>query len=591
MMAQHEAAVTSHPTRQQLIKQQLILSTRGTAMAALLLCILGAAWGCDREPGIIVNIAAWPDAIEQIRVRTGIDGTLGTDFYLNKGQTRFVVRVPVGSQGTVQIDAAGLDAMGCKRAVGSLTEPVPDNLSHIVERTLELQLLPASACGQDPVIFVDIAGLPAGVKRMRVRWSLGGTAKPDMFLGPIPSQFNLPLPAGSVGSVHLEAVAIDAGDCKVAAASLDVMVSGSPGYFAKVTLSFAPSSPACMFAGSTDFSTGTKPNSVAIGDFNRDQKPDLAIADEMDGNVSVLLGKGGGDFGPATKFPVGVNALMNPFSVAVGDFNRDQKPDLAVANNGSNNVSVLLGNGMGGFGVATTFSVGMGPTAVVVGDFNGDQKPDLAVANSGDGNVCILRGDGLGGFGAAANFLVGMAPYSVVVGDFNGDQKQDLAIANDGSANVSVLLGNGLGSFGTASNFLVGTRPESVVVGDFNGDQKTDLGVANYGSDTVSVLLGNGLGDFAAATHFAAGTQPTAIAVADFDGDMTLDLAVSNWDTGSLRVLLGNGKGSFAASTTNFPVGSHPISVAMGNFNEDQKPDLAITNWDSQSVSVLINQF
>ena len=140
-------------------------------------------------------------------------------------------------------------------------------------------------------------------------------------------------------------------------------------------------------------------------------------------------------FDAATSFAAGTQ----PFSVAVGDFNGDNKPDLAVANAGSNNVSVLLGNGLGGFGAATNFAAGTNPQSVGVGDFNGDNKPDLAVANAGSNNVSVLLGNGMGGFGAATNFAAGTGPISVAVGDFNGDNKPDLAVANPNSNNVSVL--------------------------------------------------------------------------------------------------------------------------------------------------------
>lgn len=105
---------------------------------------------CGREPGIIVNIAEWPDGVERIRVRTTIDGSVGTDIYVNKDQTRFVVRVPASSQGTVDLDVIALDLMGCKRATGSLTEPVPGNLSRFVERTLELAPVSLRGC-----VFTD----------------------------------------------------------------------------------------------------------------------------------------------------------------------------------------------------------------------------------------------------------------------------------------------------------------------------------------------------------------------------------------------------------------------------------------------------
>ncbi len=141
------------------------------------------------------------------------------------------------------------------------------------------------------------------------------------------------------------------------------------------------------------------------------------------------------------------------------------------------------------FGTPTNFSVGTSPVSVTVGDFNGDGKSDLAVANAGSSNVSVLLGTGTGSFGTATNFTVGTVPRSVTVGDFNGDGKSDLAVANGSNNNVSVLLGTGTGSFGPATNFTVGSSPRSVAVGDFNGDGKSDLATANYNGGNVSVFL------------------------------------------------------------------------------------------------------
>ncbi len=224
-----------------------------------------------------------------------------------------------------------------------------------------------------------------------------------------------------------------------------------------------------------------------------------------------------GTLTPAMNSPFAVGA--SPYSVAVGDFNGDGNPDLAVANVNSNNVTVLLGNGSGGFTPApgNPFAAGTLPRSVVVGDFNGDGIQDLATANRTSNNVTVLLGNGSGGFTAAPGspFATGNVPDSVVVGDFNGDGIQDLATANFGSGNVTVLLGNGAGGFTAAagSPFAAGTNPQSVVVGDFNGDGIQDLAVANSNSNNVTVLLGNGSGGFTAATGspFAVGTHPQSL--------------------------------------------------------------------------------
>src|ERR1039458_9200554 len=299
---------------------------------------------------------------------------------------------------------------------------------------------------------------------------------------------------------------------------------------------------------------------------------------------------------PGSPFAVGTN----PWSAAVGDFNGDGKPDLAVANESSNNVTVLLGNGSGGFTAASgsPFAAGANPYSVAVGDFNGDGKPDLAVANYSSNNVTVLLGNGSGGFTAASGspFAAGILPVSVAGGGFNGDGKPDLALANYGSNNVTVLLGNGSGGFTPASGspFAVGTGPNSVAVGDFNGDGKPDLAVANSSSNNVTVLLGNGSGGFTAAagSPFAVGARPYSVAVGDFNGDGNPDLAAANLDSDNVTVLLGNGSGGFtAASGSPFAVGTGPASVAVGDFNGDGKPDLAVANlyFTSNNVTVLLN--
>jgi hypothetical protein len=266
-------------------------------------------------------------------------------------------------------------------------------------------------------------------------------------------------------------------------------------------------------------------------------------------------------FAAASNFAVGTN----PQSVALGDFNGDGKLDLAVANLSSNNVSILLGTGVGTFSAPTNFAVDEGPVSVAVGDFNGDGKLDLATANEGNGsrNVSILLGTGSGTFGAATSVtLGGNFPTSVAVGDFNGDGKLDLAVpitTFNGivPVGVSILLGTGTGSFSAATTSApVDSRNQNVAVGDFNGDGKLDLAVA--GSDSSSILLGDGTGSFSAPTNVVVGGR--YVAVGDFNGDGKLDLAMV--DGNSLLISLGDGKGSFSAPT-NFAVGNNPQSAAL----------------------------
>jgi hypothetical protein len=370
--------------------------------------------------------------------------------------------------------------------------------------------------------------------------------------------------------------------------TVSVRVTNSSGTSADTAaddFTYTAAASACtVFSPATNFTVGSNPQGVAIGDFNGDGKSDLAVANISSNNVSILLGTGTGTFGAATNFTVGTT----PVSVAIGDFNGDGKSDLAVANFSTNNVSILLGTGTGTFGAATNFTVGSGPISVAIGDFNGDGISDLAVANQGSNNVSILLGTGTGTFGAATNFTVGSVPTSVAIGDFNGDGKSDLAVANGTSNNVSILLGTGIGTFGAATNFTVGTNPQFVAIGDFNGDGKSDLAAANANSNNVSILLGTGTGTFGAATNFTVGSGPSSVAIGDFNGDGKSDLAVANGTSNNVSILLGTGTGTFGAAT-NFTVGANSRFVAIGDFNGDGKSDLAVANSGSTTVSILLN--
>ena len=139
----------------------------------------------------------------------------------------------------------------------------------------------------------------------------------------------------------------------------------------------------------------------------------------------------------------------SPQALVLADFNADGKLDLAAANAGSNNVSILLGNGAGRFGTATKInSGGSTPNGLAAGDFDRDGNTDLAVSNGGSAvGIGILRGNGSGGFAAAEMYSSGAAnPSGIVAGDFNDDGGQDLAVIHGGNVAVMYVAVSGAAS-------------------------------------------------------------------------------------------------------------------------------------------------
>jgi hypothetical protein len=239
------------------------------------------------------------------------------------------------------------------------------------------------------------------------------------------------------------------------------------------------------------FDTGMGPRGVAIGDLNGDHRLDLAVVNVADSTVSVLLNQGGGTFAARTDYAAG----MMPWSLALGDLDGDGRPDFAVPNYAFGvgaAVSLLLDKGGGGYAAPVALAAGSQPVSVAIGDFNGDSKPDLAVANSAVDTVGVLLNQGGGAFAARVDYGVGSNPDQVEIGDVNGDGLPDLVVVNGNAASVSVLLNHGEGTFPTRMDFGTGQQPSQVAIGDLNGDGKLDLAVVNYNSSSISVLLNLG---------------------------------------------------------------------------------------------------
>ncbi len=308
----------------------------------------------------------------------------------------------------------------------------------------------------------------------------------------------------------------------------------------------------------------------------------------------------------------------HPVSVAVGNFNGGPQ-DLAVANEGSNNVSILLGNGFGQFTAATPVSAGTTPSSVVTGSFNGDAFTDLAIASTGDDNIAIRLGDGTGAFTGTGTVATGAGsdPRAIAVGDLTNDGKADLVSANDGSSTVSTHIGDGTGGFAvdatpkdvSATASIPAANPLAIAVIQLGGtvgvpDDNLDVMVASQTSDQVLKLFGDGTGEYAGSgtTYTAAlsatDPNPSAIVVGSLNpgspnpgNAAEPDILIANVGPDQVFPAYGrtDGQAFDFGGVLATGAGSDPVGLAMGDLDEDGDQDGITANSGTATATAIIS--
>lgn len=367
-------------------------------------------------------------------------------------------------------------------------------------------------------------------------------------------------------------------------------------------------------AGSTDqapsfdqvtIHTDKGPRFVAIADVNHDGKPDLIVANAESGNVTVLLGDGRGHFQPTKGSPIPAGHLPN--DIAVADMNRDGNLDLVIANHQSPYLTILLGDGRGGFQSAPGSPIDVHsnphPHGVAVGAFSSKERLDAVTDSWGNNQIELLQGDGKGGLHTPGRFFpVGHRPYERPrSADFNHDGNPDVVTTNLDDDTVTILLGDGKGGFHQApgSPFAAGAKPWQMAIDDFDRDGNADLAIIPYERDVedprrmqVTILLGDGKGGFRPMPTHSLSLEgcngPNSIATGDINGDGYRDVVVSCAEGKNLAVFLGRPGNTF--TRTNLPTAGGWGTVAVADLNGDGRDDLIQANNSNESITIYLSK-
>ena len=348
------------------------------------------------------------------------------------------------------------------------------------------------------------------------------------------------------------------------------------------------------------------PTAAAVAQLQNNGFPDLIVANSGTNNVEIYQGLAAGVFATTPSATLPLPAGADPQALVVGNFSTTSgPPDIAVADMGTNSVTVFLNSGQGQFGAGTSYAAGNSPVAIVAGNFSGRGLLDLAVADSNpDSNnqydVTVLPADPVnrGKFDAAVSVPTGLTtPTGLAVGANLKDDTSRLATADLVVSAVSgarILFNStttaGVPNFAQAPA-LTTTATTAVAVGQISRISRPDIVLTtktNGGQILVFQNLGSGF--FSSAIPFAANSNPTSVALGSLTGDGQLDVLVSNDNSpGTVTVLLNRTQGTIAfAAPTAYTVNANPVSIAVHVNSQTQVVDDVVTaNVTGNDASVL----
>jgi hypothetical protein len=338
------------------------------------------------------------------------------------------------------------------------------------------------------------------------------------------------------------------------------------------------------FGNRRDLGASHAPRAIATADLNGDGYPDLVLGGTNPPTVTILLNSGAQASGKTERFgaPTVIDVGGGPFDLAVGDLNRDGKPDIAVANADSNAVTLLFGTGNGLFSAPIDIPVAENPRGIALGDFNRDGILDIIVTKYAGTTLDILYGAGNGTFPTRRSLSAPTVSQGVAVADFNNDGWLDAAVAsNNGTIAIYSMSATGATRY---DGRPTGDGWNVIAAVDFDGNGRMDVVVASSASNVVSGMYNFDFG-WGAINPVSVAASPRGIAVGDLNADGHPDIVVAGRAASMVSVVT---RVDYASNTaTDFPAGPGSRAVAVADVDRDGQPDIITANEFGNSVTVL----